>query len=27
MRIGRLAEAAQTTPRTVRHYHRLGLLA
>ncbi|MFE4503288.1 MerR family transcriptional regulator [Rhodococcus sp. NPDC056743] len=27
MRIGQLAEAAQTTPRTVRHYHRLGLLA
>lgn len=27
MRIGQLAEAARTTPRTVRHYHRLGLLA
>ncbi|QII01576.1 MerR family transcriptional regulator [Rhodococcoides fascians A21d2] len=26
MRIGALAEAAGTTPRTVRHYHRLGLL-
>lgn len=26
MRIGQLADAAQTTPRTVRHYHRLGLL-
>ena len=27
MRIGQLAAAADTTPRTVRHYHRLGLLA
>ncbi len=27
MRIGSLADAAGTTPRTVRHYHRLGLLA
>ncbi|WP_067862163.1 MerR family transcriptional regulator [Nocardia shimofusensis] len=27
MRIGQLAEAAGTTTRTVRHYHRLGLLA
>ncbi|MBY4129759.1 MerR family transcriptional regulator [Rhodococcus fascians] len=26
MRIGSLAEAVGTTPRTVRHYHRLGLL-
>nr|WP_314141381.1 MerR family transcriptional regulator [uncultured Rhodococcus sp.] len=26
MRIGSLADAAGTTPRTVRHYHRLGLL-
>ncbi|GAA4485340.1 hypothetical protein GCM10023094_39980 [Rhodococcus olei] len=26
MRIGQLADAAGTTPRTVRHYHRLGLL-
>ena len=27
MRIGSLADAAGTTPRTVRHYHRLGLLS
>ncbi|MGB6181147.1 MAG: MerR family transcriptional regulator [Rhodococcus sp. (in: high G+C Gram-positive bacteria)] len=27
MQIGQLATAADTTPRTVRHYHRLGLLA
>ncbi|MGV8871454.1 MAG: MerR family transcriptional regulator [Rhodococcus sp. (in: high G+C Gram-positive bacteria)] len=27
MRIGSLADAAGTTPRTVRHYHRIGLLA
>ncbi|WP_256895643.1 MerR family transcriptional regulator [Rhodococcus sp. 1163] len=26
MRISQLAEAAETTPRTVRHYHRLGLM-
>ncbi|MGW5076600.1 MerR family DNA-binding transcriptional regulator [Rhodococcus sp. NPDC004095] len=26
MRIGQLADAAGTTPRTVRHYYRLGLL-
>ncbi|ORI24932.1 MerR family transcriptional regulator [Rhodococcus sp. 1168] len=26
MRISQLAEAAETTPRAVRHYHRLGLM-
>ncbi|WP_247596213.1 MULTISPECIES: MerR family transcriptional regulator [unclassified Rhodococcus (in: high G+C Gram-positive bacteria)] len=26
MRISQLADAAETTPRTVRHYHRLGLM-